>query len=184
MKEYKLNEIFYSIQTEGQYSGHAAIFVRFYGCNLNCSFCDTDFSYKFSMNMFEILEEVKKYNCNRIIFTGGEPFLQLENELIDLLHDNDYILHCETNGTINKELDLDWITCSPKENLKLEYCNELKVVYYEQKNLEYDINYCVKYLQPCWDGDINIVYETIDRIKEENDNWILSFQLQKVIDIR
>lgn len=183
MKEYKLNEIFYSIQTEGYWAGTPVIFVRFSGCNLCCDFCDTDFSQKLILTKEEIKSHIDIYNCKRIIFTGGEPFLQLDDDLIKYLHCFGYYLHVETNGTIDLDLDLDWVTCSPKENLQLMVCDELKVIYIGQENIECDIKTTYKYLQPCWDGDINVVYDTIERIKKEKD-WKLSFQLQKIINIQ
>ena len=79
--KYKINDIFYSIQGEGYYTGNAVIFIRFSGCNLKCSFCDTDHSrYKF-LTKEEIYTKIKKFNSKHIIFTGGEPTLQINKEL-------------------------------------------------------------------------------------------------------
>ena len=75
----KINEIFYSIQGEGNWTGFPNIFIRTAGCNLRCSYCDTKYAYyKFKeIKILNILEIVKKYNCNKICITGGEPLLRI-----------------------------------------------------------------------------------------------------------
>ena len=74
----KVNEIFYSIQGESSYAGTPCVFIRLTGCNLRCVWCDSEYSFydgrKFSID--EILTEIKKYNCNLIEVTGGEPLMQ------------------------------------------------------------------------------------------------------------
>ena len=80
----KINEIFYSIQGEGFHAGTPAIFVRFSGCNLKCSFCDTkheEFKY---MNDEDILQEIHSYPCRFVILTGGEPMQQVDYPFIFL----------------------------------------------------------------------------------------------------
>jgi 7-carboxy-7-deazaguanine synthase len=71
--KYKINDIFYSIQGEGFNTGKPFIFVKFSGCNLKCSYCDTNTnSYKeFTLN--ELMESIKKISCKNILLTGGEP---------------------------------------------------------------------------------------------------------------
>ena len=81
----KIYEIFYSIQGEGRWTGLPNIFIRTAGCNLRCTFCDTTYAYdvKREMTVTEIVKEIKKYNCNNICITGGEPLIQIEtNKLI------------------------------------------------------------------------------------------------------
>lgn len=98
----KVNEIFLSIQGESMSAGFPTIFVRFAGCNLRCSYCDTTYAYEEGKDMtsYEIYEEIKKLHYKRICFTGGEPLLQKEiGELIALL--NDYIVTIETNGSVD-----------------------------------------------------------------------------------
>ena len=72
---YPVVEIFYSVQGEGYHAGIPHVFVRFGTCNLRCSWCDTDFDTFEEMNAVDILGEILQYNCNRVIFTGGEPML-------------------------------------------------------------------------------------------------------------
>jgi len=97
----KTNEIFFSIQGEGQQAGMPAWFIRFSGCNLRCAFCDSAYAFEEGkeMSIESIADSVPAKICNNIIITGGEPLLQ--KDLLSLLktlgHMNIYI---ETNGTI------------------------------------------------------------------------------------
>ncbi|TYQ16149.1 UNVERIFIED_CONTAM: 7-carboxy-7-deazaguanine synthase [Acetivibrio alkalicellulosi] len=98
----KLNEIFLSIQGESLSSGFPTIFVRFTGCNLRCSYCDTTYAYNEGKEMTpeDVFKEVCKYYCKRVCLTGGEPLLQ--NRLLQLIElMEDYIVTIETNGSIN-----------------------------------------------------------------------------------
>lgn len=100
----KVNEIFYSIQGEGLLVGEPSIFLRFTGCNLRCSFCDTKYAYKqgTEMNILEILDEIKKFACYNICLTGGEPLLQKDTiKLIESLLQKNYKICLETNGSIS-----------------------------------------------------------------------------------
>lgn len=100
----KLIEIFCSIQGESSHIGYPCIFIRFAECNLRCSYCDTQYSYKanYSMDIENILDEVRKYYPVKLVeITGGEPLLQAElNNLITALLDNDYEVLLETNGSL------------------------------------------------------------------------------------
>lgn len=97
----KLNvkEIFYSLQGEGGRTGEASIFIRLTKCNLSCDFCDTDFANGQDMEVGEILDAIKKYPCKWIIWTGGEPTIQLNNEILKYFRDEGYKQAIETNGT-------------------------------------------------------------------------------------
>ena len=102
MKLLKIAQIFYSIQGEGTNTGEASVFIRFFGCNLTCSFCD-DLMHKDKNALKEytfeqVLEEIKKFPSKRIIITGGEPSIYNLNEFISFLQDNDYFISIETNG--------------------------------------------------------------------------------------
>ncbi|MFZ5986095.1 MAG: radical SAM protein [Bacillota bacterium] len=98
----KVNEIFLSIQGESLSSGFPTIFVRFAGCNLRCSYCDTAYAYESGKEMtpFSVFEEIKKLHYKRICLTGGEPLLQRDlGELLGLV--DDYIVTIETNGSVD-----------------------------------------------------------------------------------
>ena len=75
----KINEIFYSLQGEGYHTGTPAVFVRFSGCNLKCSFCDTQHEEGTLMTDDEIIAEVSKYPAATVILTGGEPSLWIDD---------------------------------------------------------------------------------------------------------
>ncbi len=115
-----INEIFYSLQGEGINSGRAAIFIRLSRCNLRCSFCDTDFDHGEEMSLGEIEVAIRPYPARLIVWTGGEPTLQLTAEAVAHFSALGYEQAIETNGTRRPPLGLDYITCSPKqEALKL-----------------------------------------------------------------
>jgi 7-carboxy-7-deazaguanine synthase len=102
----KINEIFYSVQGEGQTMGYPTIFVRTSGCNLRCSWCDTAYAYEEGKEtpIPQILKEVGKYKCKRICLTGGEPLAQSESiELVRKLLNMGYSVDVETNGSISVE---------------------------------------------------------------------------------
>lgn len=102
---FDINEIFYSIDGEGSTSGQLAIFIRFNGCNLRCSYCDTGYALKGKNNFIsldDLVKEIKKYKTKNITLTGGEPLLQDDLlELIKILPD--YRFNIETNGTLDIE---------------------------------------------------------------------------------
>jgi 7-carboxy-7-deazaguanine synthase len=99
-----INEIYYSIQGEGNWTGLPNIFIRTTGCNLRCTYCDTKYAYEKGefMKIEEIINDVKKYSCKYVCITGGEPLLQEEIlNLIDNLLEKDYEICLETNGSIS-----------------------------------------------------------------------------------
>ncbi len=108
MNEYNINEIFYSIQGEGTRSGKPCVFVRLQGCNLRCSWCDTQYAIEMSspeartMSQEEIEEEIKKYECKFVEFTGGEPLINRNlADFMKKLCDDGYTVAVETNGSQN-----------------------------------------------------------------------------------
>ena len=153
MKKKKINEIFYSLQGEGMHTGTPAVFVRFSGCNLHCPFCDTRHEEGTWMSNEEIVEAVKRHPSRFVILTGGEPSLQIDEDLLHRLHDAGRYICIETNGTHPLPAGIDWVTCSPKGDapVMLEKIDEVKVVYTGQdvetyhKQLKAD-HYS---LQPC-----------------------------------
>lgn len=113
-----VSEIFHSIQGEGKTIGKPTVFVRLRGCNLKCLFCDSKFTWTEGkeMSILEIKEEIQKYNCKRIVITGGEPLLQ-QKDVFDLIFSiSKYDIEIETNGTILPEYNLPKIqyNVSPK----------------------------------------------------------------------
>lgn len=146
-KTYMIKECFYSPQGEGHRVGTMNVFLRFSGCNLQCTVekegfnCDTNFQGGDRMTLEEVVALVKKTDtggCRNVILTGGEPTLQLDTDLCEALHLEGYNLHLETNGTREpprrrnspSQWAVDWISCSPKPGSLpvLRYVNELRCV--------------------------------------------------------
>lgn len=100
----KVNEIFYSIQGESTYAGLACVFVRLTGCNLRCSYCDTQYAYSegVEISVAEVIEKVRGYGCRLVELTGGEPLLSPEvYDLMDGLLSLGYQVLLETNGSLD-----------------------------------------------------------------------------------
>ena len=117
----QLAEMFYSVQGEGTWTGTPAVFVRLAGCNLGCTFCDTDYSLREFASVEAIVARVEMLGgtCPMVVLTGGEPLAQAETPaLIEALRRDGRRVHIESNGTIPTELPPDvWLTVSPKERL-------------------------------------------------------------------
>ena len=193
-KTYPIVEIFHSVQGEGYLTGTPSIFIRFGGCNLQCSWCDTDFSKWDRMSITEIMTILKQWTTRRIIYTGGEPAMQKLRPLSNELHSKGYNIAIETNGTIElKEGLVDWICVSPKDMLYPEFSikqrkgDELKVVYTGQDLSMYDNlkkGFDNLFLQPCYDESKDAgtngktFYSTFD-IVMQNPGWNLSLQTHK-----
>lgn len=149
-RSYMVKDIFLTVQGEGALAGTPAVFVRFAGCNFwtgraedratsACPFCDTDFAGGERLSASEIVSRVMAASTSTtsmIVFTGGEPLLQLDAPLAAALAVEGFrFLAVETNGSvaIDDELEplLDWICCSPKDKskIRLKRCSELKVLY-------------------------------------------------------
>jgi 7-carboxy-7-deazaguanine synthase len=201
----KINEIFYSIQGEGNWTGLPNIFIRTSGCNLRCSYCDTKYAYNSykEMKIKEIINDIKKYNCNYICITGGEPLIH--KEIIDLINNlirYNYKISIETNGSIDikplsniKSLMISLDIKCPSSNMteKMLYQNILYLKKQDQikfviKNLK-DYNFAKKILQknkinstiffqPVWGTDPK---KLINWILKDNLNVKLGLQIQKIL---
>lgn len=178
----KINEIFYSLQGEGYHTGMPAVFVRFSGCNLKCSFCDTEHEEGRPMSNEEIVAEVVKYAVPMVVLTGGEPGLWIDEALVDALHHEGKYVCIETNGTCVLPENIDWVTCSPKEGAQMELnrMDEVKVVYVGQDISGYlDLPAEHYFLQPC---SCTNTEEVIDYILQHPE-WRLSLQTHKLLQI-
>ena len=87
VNRYSINEIFYSVEGEGFFSGVPAVFVRLAGCSMHCPWCDTKYAQKTNFNLTaeQILKEITAYLCKTVVLTGGEPTEQNLNPLLKLL---------------------------------------------------------------------------------------------------
>lgn len=199
----RVNEIFYSLQGEGSFTGTPSMFLRLAGCNLKCGFCDTNHVPYEEVSEDEIVRQIASIGgIKHVVITGGEPTLQITQSLIDSLHDKGYYVQIETNGTIRLKDSLvsrvggiDFITCSPKfqfckkADLHIQRIDELKVVYDGNNDLSvYDKIDCkLKYVQPCDVGDKERNKRIISRCVDYcllHPEWRLSLQTQKIIDVR
>lgn len=141
MQTLKVTTIFYSIQGEATNTGIPSIFIRLYGCNLKCSFCDdllhTD---KYILYTYEdILSKIKQYPGKDVIITGGEPSLYDLNDFISFLQTCGYKVSIESNGfKFENIMKADWITYSPKDwkNVHSTGFNELKFIVNESSDIQ------------------------------------------------
>lgn len=197
MKTYTVNEIFYSIQGEGMRAGTANVFIRFSGCNQTCTVeshgfdCDTEFVSGRKMTATEILEEARRIApaCEWVVLTGGEPGLQIDQELIDVLHQH-FLLAIETNGSIQLPDGIDWITVSPKvaeHAIRQMTASEVKYVRgYGQGLPKPALRASYYYLSPAFAG-MDIDPEALAwcvQLVKENPRWQLSVQQHKAWKIR
>ena len=208
---YAVKELFHTLQGEGAQAGRAAVFCRFAGCNLwsgreedradaACRFCDTDFvgtdgdgGGKFASaaalvaaidSLWPAAYPATKY----VVFTGGEPLLQLDAPVIDAMHAAGFEIAIETNGTVAVPPGIDWVCVSPKmgATLIVERGNEIKVVIpqlnqdlarYDQLDFEH---YFVQPMDgPLGEHNTRMAIETCKR----NPRWKLSLQTHKLLQI-
>lgn len=135
MIKIKVSEIFTSFQGEGPYVGTPATFLRLYGCNLNCEWCDTDISTYEMLSVDDVAEilitQMEFNNIETLIITGGEPTLQMEEvkRLIEELPD-DIRIQMETNGSLFEYIPEVEFVISPKEDKEKVFEN-----YYQYENV-------------------------------------------------
>ncbi len=169
-----VKEIFTSIQGEGPFVGHPATFVRLGRCNLQCSFCDTDYTSDLTeMSVTQIISECDK---ELVVITGGEPFLYDLTELVNTLNSRRHKVQIETNGTLKGRYNA-YIVCSPKTqgiNVKPD-C--IKLVFGQNRFIN-DLDVPV-YLMPLDNENKQDVVDAAIAL-----NYIYSPRLQQDINIR
>ncbi|MDR0995513.1 MAG: 7-carboxy-7-deazaguanine synthase QueE [Tannerella sp.] len=190
----RVKEIFYSLQGEGGRQGEASVFLRLAGCNMACPFCDTDFDGGMLLDMEELLARVASYPCRWLIWTGGEPSLQLTAEVTAYFHDKGYLQAIESNGTRPLPPLLDYTVVSPKGDIAYAKrinpkVDELRLPVREGEALP-KISSLPEarfyFLSPVFEIDEtltrrNIAY-CVEQIKREP-AWRLSLQIHKLINI-
>lgn len=200
---YRVNEIFISAQGEGYWSGRTAVFCRFSGCNLwtgreqdrakaICTFCDTNFVHFDEYSLEQLVSEITLLwpggGTPMVIFTGGEPLLQLDNELVDYLKSMGWYVAIETNGTKALHVAADWVCVSPKtKTLRINAGDELKLVYPQERvqPMQFSkLRFDHFWLSPM-DGP-NLAENTVltYRYCLEHPQWRLNTQLHKTIGVR
>lgn len=216
---YRINEIFFSLQGEGARAGTANVFVRFSRCNLKCAMepsaispggfkCDTDFEAGRQMDVTEILNEALALVHNAtplpglnltaksigVIFTGGEPALQLDVPLLYAFRHAGFLTAIETNGTINLgtlENWLDWTCVSPKvpeDRLKQLRADEVKYVVTADSPIpETRVEASFHLLSPAFSPDGTLPKENLAHaiaLVQANPTWRLSYQAHKIWGVR
>ena len=193
MASYPIVEIFHSVQGEGYHCGIPHVFIRFGNYNLRCEWCDTDFLSYEERELDSIVEEVLSYNCDRVIFTGGEPAMQDLATIGQRLKEHGINLSIETNGSIPVDSIIDWICVSPKDQvypkvaIKQRTGDELKVVYCGQSLDMYNelkIGFDHHYLQPCYIESDSVEdngrnFQVVERLVKDSPGWRLSLQTHK-----
>jgi 7-carboxy-7-deazaguanine synthase (Cx14CxxC type) len=216
---YTVKELFPTLQGEGTHAGRAAVFCRFAGCNLwsgreedrataVCKFCDTDFvgsdgdgggKFETAQDLANAIESSWRSTSagpqqRYVVFTGGEPLLQLDENLIAELHQKGFEVAIETNGTIKVPKGIDWVCVSPKagSDLIVLQANELKLVIPQEGHDSLEkllarfekMDYRNRFLQPM-DGP-NLKMNTVLAVNlcQKRPLWRLSLQSHKLIGIR
>lgn len=203
MTEFRIVEIFESLQGEGYNTGMPAIFIRFAGCNLNCVWCDTNFRQYTRFTLEQLLTKVKQYTSKNIIITGGEPtMVKALPELLLPLKQAGYYITIESNGLGKVDPLIDYIALSPKFCYQARYqkivqptASEVRIVAENHADflpfcqyIEQNIQAKRYYLSPCEKkGEFNM-FETIELLgkinQNRNDNkWLLSIQTHKFANI-
>jgi 7-carboxy-7-deazaguanine synthase (Cx14CxxC type) len=216
---YTVKELFPTLQGEGAHAGRAAVFCRFSGCNLwsgreedranaICQFCDTDFvgtdgigggKFATAEDLALAIEASWKSTSagpqqRYVVFTGGEPLLQLDDDLISVLHQKGFEVAIETNGTLQVPRGVDWVCVSPKagSDLIVLQANELKLVV---PQVDHDaleklmsrfekMDYRHRYLQPMDGPNLKSNTELAVALCQKRPLWRLSIQSHKLIGIR
>jgi 7-carboxy-7-deazaguanine synthase (Cx14CxxC type) len=207
---YAVKEIFKTLQGEGFHAGRAAVFVRFAGCNLwsgrevdrasaTCRFCDTDFigtdgagggRFDTAAALADAMVacwgegEADRF----VVFTGGEPLLQLDAALVEAVHDAGFTIAIETNGTLEPPAGIDWICVSPKYGAEwhLKAGNELKYVHpqpgFDVLAFE-NLDFAHFYIQPMDGPDLKDNLDAAIGFCLAHPKWRLSLQTHKLIGI-
>lgn len=205
-RRYTVNEVFFSLQGEGARVGTPNVFVRFSGCNMRCDVkagkrspggfaCDTEFESGRAMSGAQLVRSALKLTPKAgvgVIFTGGEPALQLDKPLVDAFRRAGFGPLCiETNGTVDvTPLGLDWISLSPKvaeHAVRVGACSEIRYVRGLGQGIPKPRAIAArKFISPAFSGD------SLDRatlrwcldLVKAHPEWALSVQQHKAWRIR
>jgi len=208
---YAVKECFLTLQGEGVQAGSRAVFLRFAGCNLwsgreqdrataQCNFCDTDFvgtdgpgggKFADADGLAAHIEQLWGEDGERrlVVITGGEPMLQLDHALIAALHERDFRVAVESNGTIAAVPGIDWLCISPKAGTDVvqRSGDELKLVWpqsgIDPVDLEgWDFSHFL--VQPMDCADTEASYDASIALAMERPKWRLTLQAHKVVGLK
>jgi len=205
---YAVKEIFLTLQGEGMQAGARAVFLRFAGCNLwtgreqdrasaICQFCDTDFVGTDGVNggkfadadaLADAVADLWGEGREKmlVVITGGEPTLQLDAALIDALHERNFRIAVESNGTIAAPEGIDWLCISPKAGSELvqRSGHELKLVW-PQPGIDLDEMESLAFdhflIQPMDGEDVEAATEAAIQLVMDRPRWRLSLQTHKIL---
>jgi len=207
---YAVKECFLTLQGEGVQSGSRAVFLRFAGCNLwsgreqdrataQCTFCDTDFvgtdgegggKFAEANSLADHVSALWGSGAERrmVVITGGEPMLQLDEPLIEALHERGFRIAVESNGTLQATPGIDWLCISPKAGTDVvqRTGDELKLVWpqagidpaeLEQWSFDHFL------VQPMDCADQKEAVEAAIELAMERPKWRLTLQAHKVVGL-
>lgn len=207
---YAVKELFKTLQGEGAQAGRAAVFCRFAGCNLwsgreddratsACWFCDTDFvgtdgagggKFKSPDALADVIAQTWGECRERryVVFTGGEPLLQLDRVLLEAVRAQDFTIAIETNGTIPAPAGIDWVCVSPKAGNRLVQTSgqELKLIFPQRDAAPEgfaDLAFEHFFLQPMDGPHRDRNTELAVAYCLENPRWRISLQTHKLMGI-
>ena len=209
---YAVKEIFLTLQGEGVHAGRRAVFLRFAGCNLwtgreedrataVCQFCDTDFvgtdgenggRYDADALAANVAELWGAGSDDRyVVLTGGEPMLQVDDAIVDALHDQRFTIAIESNGTLPAHPGIDWVCISPKAGSAVvqHKGNELKLVWPQTGSDTAAMeawDFANFLIQPMDSGDADsnrANVEAATRFVMANPKWRLSLQNHKILGL-
>jgi 7-carboxy-7-deazaguanine synthase (Cx14CxxC type) len=207
---YSVKELFKTLQGEGARSGRTAVSCRFSGCNLwsgreedrvtaACRFCDTDFvgvdgpgggRFKSAESLADAIAQA--WGADRewryVVFTGGEPLLQLDARLVRAVHARGFVIGIETNGTLAAPEGIDWVCVSPKAGSRLVQTRgqELKLIYPQDRAPPHAFEHLAFghfFLQPMDGPDRARNAELAVAYCLKNPRWRISLQTHKLLGI-
>lgn len=193
MDKLRVNEIFYSLQGEGFRAGHPSIFIRLSGCDMACGFCDTEFESGKDMTLAEIEEYISRWPCKWIVWTGGEPMLQMTQPIAKWFSDRGFKQAIESNGNHPIPMEINWRVVSPKVAEHVVAKNfphgvsELRYVRHAGQMAvpKPGTTATHYYLSPMFDGarpnKENVAH--CIRLCLENPTWKLSLQTHKIVGV-
>jgi 7-carboxy-7-deazaguanine synthase len=192
----KVNEIIFTLQGEGQLAGMPVVFVRLSGCNKACYFCDTKHETGEELSIPIIISRVKTLNpdCTMVIFTGGEPLLQLDSEVVEAFIRAGYNVGLETNGSlpIPDGVQFNYISVSPKVTpmeVKKNFPQGTNEIRYPLKHGQTPPPLHILpdaeryYVSPVFRGN-TLIKQNVDwciQFCKDNPQWSLSIQLHKIL---
>jgi 7-carboxy-7-deazaguanine synthase len=201
MAGYLVKELFGpTLQGEGAHAGRPCVFLRFAGCNLACSWCDTDFAAAGAIRLSADsitaqLVALDEHQARTVIVTGGEPTLQWDVELASAIRAAGFRVHMESNGTRQPAAPVDWLTVSPKPQfhegrfeLQVRSGDELKVVVDDSVGDDTlarfeELAFQHFFAQPCMDARYRERLARTVELVGRHPRWRLSVQLHKLVGV-